>query len=97
MKCNACGLTSETTLCQACQSAIEGTALQGAGGRCRHCGLPIELEAERPALCQICGTLLVTVCRRQWFIRAQADWEQENALLAKRKKELLGLKGPYAS
>jgi hypothetical protein len=93
MACGSCGASSDTPLCQVCQCEME--LAKRSGPRCRLCGLPIDVQLGLPPLCQVCGVLLLTVCRREWFIRAQAEWDEENLLLAKRKKELLGLRNPF--
>src|SRR5689334_7232526 len=97
MECRSCGVTSNTTLCQICQYEADLAASRKPGPSCSSCGMPIELRPGRPPLCEVCGDLLLTVGRREWFIRAQAEWDQENLLLAQRKKELLGQRGPFAA
>ena len=97
MECQSCGVTNNTTLCQICQFEADLAAAPKPGPRCSGCGLPIELQPGLPPLCQACGALLLTVARREWFIRAQAEWDHENLLLAQRKKELLGKRGPFTA
>ena len=96
MACRLCGAPSEAIVCEICQSARK-VARKSAGARCRNCGLPIEERPGGPPLCQVCSALLLAVSRSEWLIRAQAEWDKENALLAKKKQELLGLRGPLAA
>ena len=88
MACQNCQLEIPETLCQLC-GYLEQDKFPGQADFCTYCGAPINAPEDEKELCHVCSSLLITVKEREWFIRARAEWEQENIRLANLKRELL--------
>ena len=88
MTCRFCRLETPARLCQVCQFLAEQVPPEPT--ICRHCQVPIATPSDSAGLCQLCRGLLQIVRNSQWLTLAQAEWEQENYFLARRKRELLG-------
>lgn len=95
MACRLCRLEIDTTLCEVCRFLTEAK-LPELPATCENCGFPIDNPAESGSLCQLCTALLKAVQGSGYLLRAHAEWEQENILLARRKWELLGTGGSAA-
>jgi len=91
MACQRCQLEVFQDLCQLC-SHLQTMQPPPTQPVCRHCRFPIADPARSGSLCRLCKDLLQVVRSNPWLAGAQAEWEHENFLLAKRKQELLGRK-----
>lgn len=92
MACRSCHLGIPATLCQVCRYLTEIMPPEEPV-TCRHCRAPVARPAVTGSLCQLCRALLQIVRNNRWLAYAHAEWDQENFLLAKRKRELLGQGG----
>jgi hypothetical protein len=92
MACRMCHLEIQSTLCEVCRYLTEEApvAIEKDAASCGHCGAPIAQPEEGETLCQLCGTIIRIVWRSRWLMRAHAEWDKENILLARSKRELLG-------
>ena len=91
MACQFCQLPTPKILCEVCQylAEIETTLLEHPSV-CQHCRAPIASAQSGQQHCHLCQALLEIAQNNQWFNYAHTEWEQENLLLAKRKRDLLG-------
>ncbi len=89
MACQLCGMRTSSNLCQVCQFLSE-LALPEDSPVCRHCQAPIANPAATGRLCRLCRDLQAVVRNNPWLAYAHTTWDQENLILAKRKRELLG-------
>ncbi|MBI4464620.1 MAG: hypothetical protein HY647_07940 [Acidobacteria bacterium] len=88
MACQFCQLPTPKALCEVCQYVTE-TEPSAPPPACQHCRAPIAGLRSRQMYCRLCQELLEIVQNNPWFHYAHAEWDQENLLLAKRKRDLL--------
>ncbi len=92
MQCASCGLEINQSLCQVCSYLVQEPADEAAAC-CESCGAPLANFSIWQRLCHVCSVLDKTVRRNEWLHNAHCEWERENILYAKLKKELLGQGG----
>ena len=89
MACTLCRLETPETLCEVCRYLTEGIP-PDLPVACEKCGAPMENPAKGARFCQLCLALLQTIQRNAWMVHAHTEWQRENFLLARRKRELMG-------
>ena len=89
MACQLCQVKTRRSLCQVCQYLNEMTPPKQPV-LCRQCRAPVARPEQDSGLCQVCHVLLDIVSNSLWFNYVHAEWEQENWVMAKRKRDLMG-------
>ena len=94
MACRLCQLEIGADICEVCRYLNDETAPSALEAVCGYCDAPIAGGDSSAIFCQACAAMLDTIRSKDWFVRAQVEWEQENMQLARRKAEMLGKNGP---